>query len=107
TDVRCSLDVGPGRLDLGSPPRPLPSGSPGSYLAFRGGSKVDVIVTLDPVPPFNLDQWRRQVQALLRSVGASRPETAAAGYSDGPGDGTSQHAQLTPRRWPRYGDRRE
>src|SRR2546429_598495 len=86
----------------------VPSGSPGLYLDFfRGGSEVDVIVTLDPVPSFDLDQWRRQVQALLGSVGASRPETAAAGYSDGAGDVPLQHLQLSPLRWVRDRDRRE
>src|SRR2546428_1837263 len=85
----------------------VPSGSPGWYLDFRGRRKVDVIVTLDPVPSFDLDQWRRQVQALLGSVGASRPETAAAGYSDGAGDVPLQDPQLPPLRWVRDRDRRE
>src|SRR2546428_13766917 len=92
----------PSRLDAGSLPVHMPSCSPWLYLDFGGPCKVDVIVTLDPVPPFDLDRWRRQVQALLGSVVAPRPETAAAWYGDRAGDGPLEHPQLPPLRWVRY-----
>jgi len=37
----------------------VPSGHPGLYLDFGSRRKVDVIVALDPMTSFDLDQWRR------------------------------------------------